>query len=43
LATPNSVLSLSIGAVADQAVVSQPTVARFCRAIDCAGDVAVNG
>jgi glycosidase len=33
LAKPNSAVSLSIGAVADQAGVSQPTVARFCRAL----------
>jgi RpiR family carbohydrate utilization transcriptional regulator len=37
LAKPNSAVSLSIGAVADQAGVSQPTVARFCRALGCAG------
>jgi RpiR family transcriptional regulator, carbohydrate utilization regulator len=37
LANPNSAVSLPIGAVADQAGISQPTVARFCRAIGCTG------
>jgi RpiR family carbohydrate utilization transcriptional regulator len=37
LAKPNAAVSLSIAAVAHQASVSQPTVARFCRAIGCGG------
>ena len=37
IAKPNSAVSLSIAAIADQAGVSQPTVARFCRAIGCSG------
>ncbi len=37
LAQPNSVIRLSIGAMAALSGVSQPTVARFCTAIGCAG------
>ncbi|MBB5017099.1 RpiR family carbohydrate utilization transcriptional regulator [Chitinivorax tropicus] len=37
LAQPNMVASAPIAAIADQAGVSQPTVIRFCRSLDCNG------
>ena len=37
IAKPTTAMSLSIAAIASQAGVSQPTVARFCRALGCSG------